>query len=194
MYYVLCCTLLYKYFTQRITVHKELNRRLSKIIEGYLFKKPIYMWKSFPGLVCFYTLIRAKLWLLGKSETTWNPHLISLQFSFLVLNGIRVEIGPGDRFWNSGLLVTIPVFAWVADLSENTLQWDGEAELRVSETRTGATGAVPRRSPWFLLFPLAFQYCAHLSANRKEGQVGVVEAHGGTPTKKKVEGKMWRIK
>lgn len=130
MYYVLCCTLLYKYFTQRITVHKELDRRLSKIIEGYLFKKPTYMWKNFPGLVCFYTLIRAKFWLLGKSETTWNPYLISLQFSFLVLNGIRVEIGPGDRFWNSGLLVTIPVFAWVADLSKNTLPWEGEAELR----------------------------------------------------------------
>lgn len=61
----------YKYFNQRLTVHKEPDKTWSKIImKDFCSRSPIYMWKKFLGLVCFYDIVRAKFWLLGKSETT----------------------------------------------------------------------------------------------------------------------------
>lgn len=52
----------------------------------------------------------------------------------------------------------------------------------MSEPLTGAASSDFSLSPPY--------YCPHLSGSWKEGQVGIVEAHGGTVTKKRVVGKI----
>lgn len=123
----------------------------------------------------------------------------SYLYSSVVLNVIRAEIGPGDRFWNWRPFNDwlFPTFAWVANLK---CKWAAVGRGgRVLQGCLSHWLEPPEQLPDtaassdFSLSPP--YYCPHLSGSWKEGQVGIVEAHGGTVTKKRVVGKiLWRIK
>lgn len=74
----------------------------------FVFKKSIYTWERFSGLVYFYNFIRAKFWLLGKSKN----HLKFIPSFSIVLNVVRAMIGTVIDFEIEGCQLLFSVFAF----------------------------------------------------------------------------------